>query len=126
MDEIKRSLFSNLLLVITVFLLTALAFFLGKTTANTEQLRAITGLAINELGREQVIPEFSTYTKAVCYNTTSKKQVCHDVLYAKCNGKEFPLPVNLTKPAFMPTVVLPNKSANSKIVNNRNNTPIKK
>ncbi len=94
MDEIKRAIFSNMLLVAGVILIGAFAFYLGITTANTESLRALTTMAIKDNSVSEDAGDFSTYTKSSCYNT-STQQVCHDIVYARCDGKEYEvLPIN--------------------------------
>lgn len=124
MNEIKKTLFSNLLLIIGVLILTVSAFFIGKSAANIDELRSITGFAVKEAKQEDSAPEFSTYTKSVCYNAT-KRQFCHDVLYARCQGKEYQLPINITAQVEIPKVIIPNNTKPKKANNSNLGSPKK-
>ncbi len=99
MDSTYKSLWSNFLLIVGIFLLTGLSFYLGKTAGDLEGIKAsITGYAVKDVSQiGQNIPsgDFSSFTKAVC-ETRDEKQVCHDEVFAKCNGNEYPLGINLS------------------------------
>ncbi len=100
MDGTYKNLASNFLLIVGILMLTGLAFYLGKTAGNLEDIKnsltdTITGYAVKDVSSFEN-KDFGTFTKAVC-NTENGKQYCYDAFYARCNGQEYQLPINFTE-----------------------------
>jgi len=73
----------HILLFLSIIAIFAIAFILTPSLTNP------TGFVVAEDNEE--IPSFRTYTRAVCENV-SGFVVCHDELFASCEGLEYRLP----------------------------------
>ena len=78
-------------MLLLIIVISAIAFTAGYTLSNP------TGFVIADISEiesiEEEIPSFRIYTKAVCEDRPDSV-VCHDELFARCEGIEYKLPKN--------------------------------